>query len=706
MNRRTLLRTAAALSAAGLAGCSISTPLGDFGGSGGGSSGSGSGDGSDGGGGSGGGSTQTPTPVTATRQPSTVTPTPTRTSTATPTPTDTETATPTATPTPTDTETATPTATPTPSGNPAVTPAEPQTPIPCVVDGSCVPDGVVDNGPTVPQDPVFIPEEPLMPVEPIAVDPSVFNNTEQSSVGDPTGVSNSGTIDVTITPETGKAGSSTVGSEGAEQRGDMVCTTQRRRVTSGSGTNFLLNPQLGVIWPGAIIEAESIAKGQFSPALSSSRRNGTPSSQIRNPLELSVSLRNISGKNTRTLQNPSVGRYRTELDDILGQYNQNANTPARMNYTIHQIHSEKQLDVTLGVHYNSPTVEVDNKFDFSSQSETNKLMAQFYQQYYSADISLPNPVANGVVSDPGTYLKRNDVVVNNVSYGRILLFSAESKYERTDIENALDVAMKIGGGNGSASLDIKHKQVLRDTKINVQVLGGAATQGAQLISKPGEGALQAITNFIQQGATYDPQRSPGVPIAYQTKYLSNLDTSNTYLTTTYTERNCRPKTRSYRVHNMSWKVITESDPGNEEEIYGDVYVVGWPFWPDASTIQSSRIEPRGGRSDGRVWHRSRSSHVNIRQGRRKDLGVDAELMFEDAHELDKRKSYIQVTAIPHEKDPTSNNDFGNKKNVKWFLDQAPSDPDRAGRGGGTFTQRWNDHGSELELSFDISPIPP
>jgi hypothetical protein len=377
-----------------------------------------------------------------------------------------------------------------------------------------------------------------------------------------------------------------------------------------------------------------------------------------------------------------------------------------MNFTIHQIHSSKQLDLTLGAHYDSLKLSVDNEFDFSSQSETNKLFAKFYQQYYNVDVSLPNPVANGIVTDQGTYLDRNDVIVNNVSYGRLLLFSAESKYERTDIETALRVAFNTTSGRASGSLDIKHKQVLRDTKISVQVLGGSAQQGAQTISKPGEGAFDSIKTFIEEGATYDPKTSPGVPIAYQTKYLSNLDTANTYLTTTYTERNCRPTTRGYRVHNMSWKVISEADPGNEEEIYGDVYVVAWPIEGANDVLtMDDRIEPKGGRSDGRVWHRSRSSHVNIKQGQRKDLGVDATIEFDDAHELDNSRTYIQVTAIPHEKDPTSNDEFGNKKAVKWFLNEAPSDPDRVGQGSGTFTERWNDHNSEIELAFDISPIP-
>ncbi|WP_310916276.1 thiol-activated cytolysin family protein [Haloarcula sp. S1AR25-4] len=677
MSRRRLLATAAAVSAGGLAGCTISTPFGDFGAST---------DDDSGGRDSGGAATPSPTPVTTTRQPSTRT--------TTPTPTDSPTAVPTSTPT------AVPTATPTTNQ----TDLQPLTPDPCVMTGSCVSTPEPVETVTISDDPIFIPDDPILSPD-IVLDPTLVNTTD-STLGEPSSVEEGGDLSVTVTPETNKAENTALGGTNTERNGDMICTTQRRQVTSGSGTNFLLDPQIGTIWPGAILEAESIARGQFSPALSSTRRNGVPASQIRNPLELSISLRNIDGQNTRKLQTPSLGSFRTALDDILGQYDRNANTPAKMNFSIHQIHSSKQLDVTLGAHYDSLKLQVDNEFDFSTESETNKIFAQFYQQYYSVDVSLPNPIANGVVSDQGAYLKPNDVVVKNVSYGRLLLFSAESKYERTDIENALNVALNAGSGRATASLDIKHKQVLRDTQINVQVLGGSAQQGAQTVSKPGEGAFEAIRNFIQDGATYDPKTSPGVPIAYQTKYLSNLDTANTYLTTSYTERNCRPTTRGYRVHNMSLGVIEENDPGNEEELYGDVYVVAWPV-PKGSQVVGidDRIEPKGGRSDGRVWHRSKSSNINVTQGSRKDLGVDATIEFDDAHDLDNSRTYIQVTAVPHERDPTSGDEFGNKKAVKWFLNEPPSDPDRAGREKGKFRERWNDRNSEIELAFDISPVP-
>jgi len=646
MNRRTLLGSAATLSAAALAGCSVSTPFGDFS------------VGGDGGDTEGTSPPGTPTPTTAVR---------------------------------------------TGSGGAATTP------IPCVANGTCLYTPAMTPIPGLEGDLFINNTELYQPPVIYTIDPGIIDPVGggggTSSVGDPSTVENSGAVKVEVTPEKKGKKDEKVDSGGSNTTGDTICTTERRRVRAGGPANFLLDPQVGNIWPGSILTANSIAKGQFQPALNPQRIAGTSEDQIREPLQLSISLMNVDGKNTTTVNNPSVGNVRTARDRILGRYNNAAATPAKQKASVHQIHSEEQLDVNLGVHYSSPQVSVDNQFDFSSQSETNKLLVKFWQIYYTIDVSLgPNPVGNGIVSDAATYLKPNDVIVKNVSYGRVLMFSAESKYNRTDLKNALKVGVNTASGKIDTDLTIKQKQVLRDTKIDVTVLGGSATQGAKTISKPGEGALGNIKTWIEKGAQYDPVSSPGVPISYQTKYVGNLATANTYLTTTYTSRNCRPTTRRYRVHNMDWKVTKEDDPGNEEEIYGDIYVVAWQFWPSKNKVH--RTVPKGGPSNGRVWKRSKDSHVNIAGKSKKDLGVDATIELTDAHLLDNNKTYIQVTAIPEEKDPTSNDDFGNKKAVKWFLNQPPSDPSLAGSDRGKFRETWNSHGSELQLSFDISPVPP
>ncbi|WP_336002322.1 thiol-activated cytolysin family protein [Halorientalis halophila] len=583
---------------------------------------------------------------------------------------------------------------------------------PCVADGSCVvtPDDDVVTDPDLFQ--------PNLTVDPIDVGtlPTDIDlggadgggdDGSSGSLRDPTTVTGSGAVEVEVTPDSKQPSDESAGAEQTETKSDVVCTTQKRRLTAGGPANFLMDPQIGTIWPGAILEANSIANGQFSPALSQQRRAGASVDDIRQPIELSLSLMNVENSDTSvTVQNPSLGNVRNARSELLSRFNRTA-TPAKQKARIHQVHSEEQLKVALGVHYDSNNLDIDNEFDYSSDSETNKLLAKYWQIYYTLDVSVPNPVANGFVTDQGAYLNRNDVIIKNVSYGRLLLFSAESKYQRTKVSNSLKAALNYGKKEGKISTDVEHEQVLRDTKIDVQVMGGSAESGAKTISKPGEDAFETIKNWIQRGATYDPKTSPGVPISYHSKYLSNLDTANVYLTTSYTSRNCRPTTNKYRVHNFSWEVLSESDPGNEEELYGDIYVVGWPVPKDGVLIGTdARIEPKGAPSDGEVWDRSKSSHLNLKENQRKQLTVDETLVFDDIQEIDQSKAYIQVTAVPHEKDPTSNDDFGNKKHVKWFLNEAPSDPDTAGNGPGKFKIRWNDHGSEIELAFDISPLPP
>jgi len=582
------------------------------------------------------------------------------------------------------------------------------TPAPCVEDGTCL---HTPEGDDVDHD-LF---QPNLTVEPVQVEdlPSDIDlggsdgdDGSSGSLRDPTTVTGSGAVEVEVTPDSKRTSDESVGNEGTEEKSDVVCTTQKRRMTAGGPANFLMDPQIGTIWPGAILEANSIANGQFSPALSRQRRNGTPVDQIRTPIQLSLSLMNVDGDTTTTVDNPSLGNVRNARSELLSRFNRTA-TPAKQKAQIHQVHSEEQLKVALGVHYDGNNLEIDNQFDYSSTSETNKLLAKYWQIYYTIDVSVPNPVANGFVTDQPQFLNRNDVIIKNVSYGRLLLFSAESKYQRTKVSNSLEAALSYGQNEGEIDVDVDHEQVLRDTQIDVQVMGGSAESGAQTISKPGEGALETIKDWIQRGARYDPASSPGVPISYHSKYLGNLDTANVYLTTSYTARNCRPKTSRYRIHNFSWEVLSESDPGNEEELYGDIYVVAWPYRKNGNLLsKASRIEPKGAPSDGEVWERKKSSHINLKERQRKQLNVDETIVFDDATELDKSKAYIQVTGVPREKDPLSNDDFGNKKHVKWFLNESPSDPDTAGNGPGEFTIRWNDHGTEIELAFDISPLPP
>jgi|GEM_PF-5858016 len=566
---------------------------------------------------------------------------------------------------------------------------------PCVVNGTCIGPSPERN---VTFDPSLVGKLNISLVDTSLLNTDLFSTTTSVS---PTPTSYDGTVSVSVTPKRKQVQTTTDGGASTRETDGMVCTVRKQTATTGGASVFLLNPSVTTVFPGALLRAESIADGSFTPVLTQNRLNGARLADVRNPLQLSISLANIDGTNTKTVQLPSIGSVRTARNQILDRVG-SAKTPAAMDYQKHRIYSKRQLDVELGAHYHSAPVNVSGNYDFSQTNVTNKLLAKFWQKYYDISISLPNPVGDGVLSD-SNYSRRNDVIVNNVSYGRVLVFSLESKYTHQEVETSLDVAVKAGlGGNGKFSLSTKDKQVLKDTKIHINVLGGSASSASKLISGYGDtGAAQAIGNWIQRGATYSPADSPGAPIAYQTKYLNGLGTANVYLTTTYNKRSCHSKTRRYRVHNFDLKVVTANDVAGSkhtEEMYGTIFVGGAIFEKGASSGTPIIGTP--------VWQKGPKEWVRIRQGEIEPLNVDRTVEFTTEGELDRQRSYIEVTMRPREHDGGPDDFQGANGVHRWFLSDDPSDPSKTGLGRGHLKKSFTDKGSEVEISFDITPLPP
>lgn len=572
-------------------------------------------------------------------------------------------------------------------------------PPPCVVDGSCVGPDPIENQSTnsslVGFDPSLIPAQEIGPTI-LDTDFGSGNGTAQ-----PTATTDEGSIDVTVTPDQQQTNEQTTGDESEDQNDGMVCTVQKKTATTGGSDVFLLNPSMTSVFPGALLTAEGIATGSFAPALTPARLSGASKSAVRNPLEVSISLADIEGTNTQTVQVPGVGSMRTARTDILRRVGSGAK-PANMSYEKRRIYSKKQANIELGAHYSNAAVDVESNFSFSQTKETNKVMVKFKQKYYDMTISLPNPVANGVVSDT-SYLRQNDVMVNNVSYGRLLVFSFESKYSHREMEAALDVAINAGVQSGGGSIDARNETILQNTKIKITVIGGDSDSAARLISDYGESSVdEAIGRWIQQGATYDPAEVPGVPISYQTAYTSNYATANVYLTTTYNQRNCRPKTRRFRVDNFHIKVVTANDVAgskNTEEIYGRIFVGARQFvkGSDEGEIAALGVP---------VWDKDGNEFLRISEGSLpKNLNVSRTIEFSTSDELDRQRSYIQVTMRPREHDGGPDEFQGQEKTERWYLTEAPSDPNN-GEEFGDFKHRFTDKGSEIQISYDITPLPP
>lgn len=140
--------------------------------------------------------------------------------------------------------------------------------------------------------------------------------------------------------------------------GALICTTTKYALGKDFNEGFLLDPTSDVIYPGAILDGNSVAEGSFK-LISLPRTGGT----------VSADLPNIA-KASKTVDEVIKSKIDDAKLDILNQKLEGS-SGAQINFDLQDIYSEKQLDMSLGL-----TLGVANKlniaagFDFSKKRES------------------------------------------------------------------------------------------------------------------------------------------------------------------------------------------------------------------------------------------------------------------------------------------------------------------------------------------------
>ncbi len=140
--------------------------------------------------------------------------------------------------------------------------------------------------------------------------------------------------------------------------------------------------------------------------------------------------------------------------------------------------------------------------------------------------------------------------ISSVTYGRILIFKMTSRRSYEDIKAAMK--WKVLGIGSEDSL--RHKRILTESELQVLVLGGNASQGVLPILG------NDVKSYIQQGANWSAD-SPGVPIAYTTKYLKNHQVAKLGYTTEFEVWECQLGTQLIKVTFHNIEVISDCDGG-------------------------------------------------------------------------------------------------------------------------------------------------
>ncbi|MCU0653866.1 MAG: thiol-activated cytolysin family protein [Polyangiaceae bacterium] len=343
------------------------------------------------------------------------------------------------------------------------------------------------------------------------------------------------------------------------QEGNLFCTYQRYEETRVFGELVAFEPNSSTLWPGAVVVGKDARQGLL-----------TPVGLKLAPVTFSVSLENLSGSPSATMDTPSLSSFREEMLDVLKGAAQ-ATAPARVAYEEARIDSQEQLELELGFGVGYKSFGAKGAFNFSSGSKRTKLVANFVQSYYTVDVDTPQSPADffapGVTaSDLTNFIGADNppLYIQSITYGRRAFFFLETDATYTEIKTSLEASFSAILAKAEANLSSEHRQRLESSNMKVIFLGGSGASAVKAISGY-DGFRQALLD----GANYSPE-SPGAPIAYKLAYLDNTAAAFN-LTSDYSVRSCTP-TQGKLTATLQQIVPLTSDGTGASEYYGEIGV--------------------------------------------------------------------------------------------------------------------------------------
>ncbi|MEM7106148.1 MAG: thiol-activated cytolysin family protein [Bacteroidota bacterium] len=305
----------------------------------------------------------------------------------------------------------------------------------------------------------------------------------------------------------------------------LICKCQTFVWNPGYTEALLFNNSASSIYPGILLLGQSILNGGYAPA-----------SGDRAPMTLSISLANLANSASVEDVDPSLSNVRNALLELLSQQVAGA-TNAEISFDLIEVHSEEHLQTAIGANFNAPFAQISSSFDFNSSEQKSRFLIRFNQTYYTVDMDTPNDPSDLFLATPdlNSFDGTSPVYVSSVKYGRMAFFMMESSVSSSELEAAINASFNAFiGSTGSLDGFHQHEAVFDATSIKALIVGGSASDAVQSIT-----GIQGIIDYIIQGGEYSAN-SPGAPLAFTMRYLSDNSIAKIVLASEYKVRNCEP----------------------------------------------------------------------------------------------------------------------------------------------------------------------
>ncbi|WP_419803417.1 thiol-activated cytolysin family protein [Mucilaginibacter sp.] len=310
-------------------------------------------------------------------------------------------------------------------------------------------------------------------------------------------------------------------------------TTERHKLTSQFEKIVAFDPNVGSLYPGALVQGKGLIDGILIPVKTS-----------RNPLTITISDFYQKGNFSvsRIVKEPNKANVNDSIQKILKQETNSA-MGADITYSLRQVYSMDQAFLKFNASYKWATGAINGALSVSQNETYSKFLVRLVEKYFTVSCEEPHYPTSYIKEDGYkdllNYIDSNShnttpnplCYVSSVSYGRELWVLIESKESASDVEASLNAS--FGGLNtgGKVEMSDETKKILNEAFIQSYIIGGSRYKATDYL---GGDKITGLTNFIKAKDTFDILNDPPRPISYTVAYLSDNSPARVSSTTDYT----------------------------------------------------------------------------------------------------------------------------------------------------------------------------
>lgn len=314
-----------------------------------------------------------------------------------------------------------------------------------------------------------------------------------------------------------------------------ACTETPYSVRSNPTQIVMYNPDVDVLWPGALIQGRSHRDGLGALL-------GLNVSE-RAPIRVSIPAI-PSADNFREIERPNQANVAAAIGAMRGNATTaNLSTPSTITFEKTVTHSEKQLALSMKLSGRYLGYSAKASASFNRDASQTTVTAQFYQRMFEVVVAPPQ-TPGAMFSSDFTQERLNEqtqlgnigpdnipVYVANVVYGRMMMVSVTASATATEIIGTLEASFNAVAGSVELDLSARQETLLRESSISVTSLGGNA---------------EATLAMIRSGdwSSYFSENAPlssAAPLSYTFKNLSDGSIASVTEATEYNLKECQPR---------------------------------------------------------------------------------------------------------------------------------------------------------------------